>query len=53
MAATCKRSGCSLRLVKCSHCDGKGYWFHLLIENPCSKCKKTGWICPDHGGNWQ
>lgn len=43
----CRR--CSLNLVKCKHCKGRGD----TQMTTCGKCDHTGWICPSHGGYWQ
>lgn len=54
MAVTCRK--CGRQLSKCLSCKGTGKWDDLFSHgNTCSKCKGTGYICPDsrHGGSWQ
>jgi DnaJ-class molecular chaperone len=53
LATTCRK--CFKQLSMCSTCKGKGKFEGWLTGGPCSKCRGTGYLCPDtkHGPYWQ
>ena len=53
MAAKCRK--CGKLLSRCLVCEGAGTFSNLLGTYGCTKCKGTGYLCPDwsHGPRWQ
>lgn len=53
MATKCLK--CGKHLSRCLTCKGTGKFSDWFSSGPCSKCKGTGYLCPDsrHGPYWQ